>query len=464
MSQKLETLRSDREAAVAEMEQIRATAEVEGRDVSEEEDAHFNELDTKCETLTKDIKAEESLLKRKAEVEAGRIPPSVGRTVPAPKPVDPNPGSTGTKTITLPASVKRWGNLQSFKGPAADIQAYKAGMFYMGCLGNQRAQGWLKDHGIDIEAAAQREGVNTAGGYLVYGELDNAIIDLRDTYGVFSRNARRVAMTSDLMTRPRRTGGLTVYFVGEDDAATESNKEWDTVVLSTKKAACIARISNELNEDAIINVADDLTKEIAWAFAKKIDECGFVGDGTSTYGGITGVSTRLTDLNGVDDGGGLILSANNTYAEVSLAELVKLISILPQYAQTSAKWYCSTAVWGQTLLNRASAGGGNTIPTLEAGGTLRFLGYPVEISATLPSTVANSQLMLLFGDLSLSSDFGDRRQTTIKMSDSAVIGGSSVFERDEIGLIGTMRFDINNHDLGTASAAGPVVGMIMAAA
>ncbi|MHC4464311.1 MAG: phage major capsid protein [Planctomycetota bacterium] len=397
-------------------------------------------------------------------MEAGKVPVSVGRTVPPTKPADPNPGSTGTKAITLPATAKKWGNLQSFKGPAADVQAYKAGMFYMACLGNQPAKNWMRDHGIDIEAAAQREGINTAGGYLVYGELDNAIIDLRDTYGVFVRNARKVAMTSDTMTRPRRTGGLTVYFVAEDVAVTESNKEWDKVVLSAKKAACIARISNELNEDAIINVADNLTKEIAQAFAKRIDECGFIGDGTNTYGGMHGVSPRLLAVNGVDDGGGLVLSANNTYAEVTRAELIKTISILPAYAQANAKWYCSTAVWGQSLLNMTAAGGGNTIASLETGGTLNLLGFPVELSAVLPSTVANSQLIALFGDLSLSSDFGDRRQTTIRMSDSAVIGSVSCFERDEIGIIGTMRFDINNHDVGTATAAGPIVGLIMAAA
>jgi HK97 family phage major capsid protein len=461
MSTKLQALKQEREEAVAEMEAITDRADAEVRNVSEEEQKQFDELDAKCASLTQKIDAETVLLKHKSEVESGRIPPSMGRTVPAAKPAASSPTAMIGERISIPASVKRWTNLQSFKGPAADVKAYKAGQFYMACLGNQQAQNWLSDHGIDINAAAQREGINTSGGYLVYDELDNAIIDLRDTYGVFVRNARRVAMTSDVMNRPRRTGGLTVYFVNEDAAVTESNKEWDKVTLTARKAGCIARVSNELSEDAIINVADDLTKEIAWAFAKKIDDCGFIGDGTATYGGIHGISPRLIAVNGVDDGGGLVKSANNTYAEISRAELIKTISILPAYAQANAKWYCSTAVWGQSLLNMTAAGGGNTIASLEAGGSLRLLGYPVELTPSLPSTAANSQLIALFGDLSLSSDFGDRRQTTIKMSDSAVIGGVSTFERDEVGLIGTMRFDVNNHDIGTATAAGPVVGLIL---
>jgi hypothetical protein len=41
-------------------------------------------------------------------------------------------------------------------------------------------------------------------------------------------------------------------------------------------------------EDAIISIADDLAEEIVYAFSLKEDQCGFIGDGTSTYGGIVG--------------------------------------------------------------------------------------------------------------------------------------------------------------------------------
>jgi HK97 family phage major capsid protein len=69
----------------------------------------------------------------------------------------------------------------------------------------------------------------------------------------------------------------------------------------------LTTVSNELNEDAFVNLADDVAGEIAYAFAKKEDECGFVGDGTSTYGGIEGVASKLLgqteDVNFVDFGG-----------------------------------------------------------------------------------------------------------------------------------------------------------------
>jgi HK97 family phage major capsid protein len=462
---KLTDLKQKFEDTVAQMDEITSRAEAEMRDVSAEEQENFDKLDAECESLNQKIKAEEALLKRRSQLEAGRVPPSPGRTVPPPRPESSTPTPTRDHLIQIPASVKRWGNLKSFKGPAGDVQAYKAGQFYSACLGNARAKAWLADHGLDIEAAAQREGVNTAGGYLVYDELDNAIIDLRDEYGVFTRNARRVAMTSDVTVRPRRTGGLTAYFVGEDTAITESNKDWDKVQLITKKLGAIARVTNELSEDAIISVADDLTQEIAWAFAKKIDECGFVGTGAAVaYGGIKGVTQRLSDVNGVDDGGGLVLSANNTMADFTAAEIGKLISILPAYAARRAKFYCSSAVNGQVFDRLKIAGGGNAVSDIEGKVRHQFMGYPVELTEVMPKTDVNSQLYILFGDLALAADFGDRRQTTVKVSDSAYIGSVSVFERDETAIVGTTRFDINVHDVGTSSAAGPIVALIGAAA
>jgi len=91
----------------------------------------------------------------------------------------------------------------------------------------------------------------------------------------------------------------------------------------------------------------------------------------------------------------------------------------------------------------------------------RFLGYPVILNEVMASTAAANVMWLLFGDLSLAATFGDRQQMAIASSDSASIGGYSVFERNEIALRGTERFDINVHDVGTkATSAGPIVGLI----
>jgi HK97 family phage major capsid protein len=73
------------------------------------------------------------------------------------------------------------------------------------------------------------------------------------------------------------------------------------------------------------------------------------------------------------------------------------------------------------------------------------------------SAYSANKIGALFGDLSLAASFGDRRQTEVQISDSAL----NAFEQDELAIRGTERFDINVHDVGDSSAAGPVVGLLL---
>jgi len=80
----------------------------------------------------------------------------------------------------------------------------------------------------------------------------------------------------------------------------------------------------------------------------------------------------------------------------------------------------------------------------------------------MPSTEANSQICALFGDINLGCLFGDRRLLNIDFSTEASVGGQSMWERDQIGIRATERFDFNCFAFGTASAAGPICGLEMA--
>ena len=87
--------------------------------------------------------------------------------------------------------------------------------------------------------------------------------------------------------------------------------------------------------------------------------------------------------------------------------------------------------------------------------------YPVVFSQVLPNSTdhTDGKKLLYFGDLSLAASFGDRRSTTIQVSEHATINSGNVFEQDEIAIRGTERFDINCHDTGDSSEAGPIVSL-----
>jgi HK97 family phage major capsid protein len=381
------------------------------------------------------------------------------------------------KAVVIPAQVKRWGNsLKSFKGVVdgvpADVRAYKAGMWFLAVRGNQRAAKWCSEHGLPVNwfEDTQSEGVNTDGGYLVYDELDNAIIDLKVQYGVFRRNARLVGMTSETKSRSRRTGGLTAYFVGESQAGTKSKKTWDRVQLIAKKLMVLTKMTNELSEDAIISTADDLVQEIAYAFAYKEDISGFIGDGTSTYGGIIGVIQKLirtactggVGTGAVTAGSGLYrYDTGNAWSNIALGDITAMMALCPSFSRLGAKHYCSPMFYNSVMVPLLVAAGGATVRDLENGpASEKFLGYPVEFVEAMPTTAATNTVPLVFGNLQQAADFGDRRQTTLATSDSAVIDGESTFEQDEVALRGTERFDANVHDVGSSSTTGPVVGLI----
>jgi HK97 family phage major capsid protein len=303
---------------------------------------------------------------------------------------------------------------------------------------------------------AQSSNNNFLGGYAVVPEFSQAIIDLRETYGVFRREARVVPMASDTMLVPRRDTGLTAYFVSENPSSgiTESDKSWSQVTLTARKLATLTRWSSELNDDAVISMADDLAGEIAYAFAYQEDLCGFLGDGTSTYGGMRGLFPKIDD--GAATASIYTAAAGNTqFGTLDLVDFHGVTGKLPLYARMGAKWYISPAGFADSMERLAHATGGATKADIGSGSMATFLGYPVVLSPVLNSTLTAqvSTVVAVFGNLQMSSLFGDRSGVSIDVSTERY------FEFDQLAIRGKQRFDIVNHSLGTTSVAGPVIAL-----
>lgn len=358
--------------------------------------------------------------------------------------------------IRLPAQArKRFAKLKAFKGENAEENAYRVGQWIRGVIfGDSEAKQWCRDNGMKIERA-MGEATNIGGGALVPTEMMNAIIDLREEFGVFRQWAQLVPMASDTLTWPRRVGGLTAYFTPENTAGTESQGQWDNINLVAKKLMVLTRLSTELEEDAIVSVADLMTREIAYAFATKEDQCGFNGDGSLTYGGIRGVTNLLIDGNH-NAGKVAATSGHNLLSEVDAIDITALMGTLPKYAHARAKFYCSQMCFATVFERLIATAGGNSVSTLDGEIQYRYLGFPIVISQTLPATAGTlaNVIMFLFGDLELAAAIGERRVATIRRSEDAF------FTSDQIGILGTERVDINVHDLGDNTNAGPIVGLM----
>lgn len=404
-----------------------------------ETDERLDEISLRVDTLGQPVKG------------LGNKPPSVPATARQDMSAahsSPQPHEQGSG---MPQSFKRGGKMKAFKEGEEEI-AYRSGMWLVASLGNERAFRWCNRN--DIAVRAMSEGVNAAGGVLVHDEMSQRIIDLRENYGVFRREATIEPMASDVKHISRQTGGLTASFAGEGDTLNESQSTWDSIMLVAKKLYTRTRLSSELDEDSVIDIADRFVIDVARALALKEDQCGFNGDGTALYGGIQGLCTRLaaatTSLSYINAS-----TNDDTFAEVIIDDMERMVTYLPEYV-TEPKWYCSRICWGTVFQRLAFALAGNTAANFQDGIQRTWFGYPVVISQVLPKvlTSLDNEVMFLFGDLSLACTLGDRRGIRIAKSEEIH------WDTDEIGLKATERVDMVAHDIGDATIAGPIVGLI----
>jgi HK97 family phage major capsid protein len=449
-------LRSELQAYRDEAAAILAKAKEDNRDLTSEEDDRLGVL---CGTgaegteqyragLIKDtVDAVSKAERYEARMSDADILLRNSRPVPV---VSGEPPVVKPGKITIPATCARRSQLKSFRGDGAEERAYASGQWILAALyGNQRSRRWCDEHGIGI-SNVMSEGADSAGGFLVPNEFSTTIIDLKEERGVFRQFARREAMMSDTKTIPRRTGGLTMYYPGENTEITASDKTWGNVQLTARKGAVMTRYSSEVNEDAVISMADDLAMEIAYAFANGEDTAGFSGDGTSTYGGITGLKNALLAGSKVT-----AASGNTAFGTLDLDDFEAMIATLPLYAlQSDPAWYIHRAGWASSMLRLAAAAGGNTMADIAGGMQQTFLGFPVRFSQVLNSTLTaqtSTVGLCYFGSLRQTAAFGDRRGTTLAVSTDRY------FELDQLAIKGTERFDIVVHETGTASVPGSMI-------
>jgi HK97 family phage major capsid protein len=438
-------------------------------DVPEDEIKAVEARNVELETLKADIEREEKLeVMREQSAKSAENTESVKGIPPAPSVSDEK--ETSVKAL---ATSQRHGELKHFPGKDGDVRALKFGHFALAALfDSPKSKKFMADYGVGGEEyKSQVESSNSRGGFLVPSELAQDIIDIRQSYGVFEMNAAVRKMNRDQMDVLRDEEEVEAYFTEELEASTKVVKDYGMISLVAKKVAAVAVISSELSEDAIIDVGNQLAGSIGKAFAKKVDKCGFFGDGTSPYGGMQGLIPKLLAIAAANGSfsTGLIQASGNLWSEVTLADILKLFGAIPERAEmdeSQLAWYCNRRFYSEVLLNLAMEAGGATAAEFVAGiagGTKRFMGYRVVTSPLFPKAAANSGVPLMFGNLQKSSIFGDRRQFTISQS------SEYKWLEDGLAIKGTQRFDINNHDLGKVSTdgtdfeIGSMVGLQLAA-
>jgi HK97 family phage major capsid protein len=343
--------------------------------------------------------------------------------------------------------------VRAFTGPGAEQRAERVGNWFKALTGHEASKKWCVENGVGLTKATN-ESLNVTGGFLAPQDFDAAIINVRETVGAFRQGAEVRPTRSDGQIRPRRTGGLTANFVTEGASIPESSFQLGAVESAQKKFAILGRASSELFEDTAADLGEFLTSEIGYAFAAKEDDCGFNGDGTSAFVGMSGLATKLVGLKSSI----AAASTHKTFLTLDNTDLTNLMAGVLAKAIPGSCWYTSATGYAQAICRLAAASGGLTA-TMRPDGTIaaNFLGFPVRFSGKLPdvSTDLSTTAMLFFGNLAMSSVLVERNAQTI-----IAISHDRALDADEVLVRGVQRCDIINHTVGDASTRGPVAMLV----
>ncbi len=443
-------LREQRKAKIDEANATVDAAKSDERDLTADEESAIDSLLSDADGLNDDISMADSRESRAVRLENATASlddvPSTQRTEPGTKPIvrdsEPRISQPGVR-------------LRNFAGDNAELRAHCAGMWIKAAmLGDGDARDWCNNNS-HMELRVMTGANNQAGGATVPSDFSDTIINLKESFGVFAREANVIDMTRDVMTIPRRTAGVTGYWVNETDSITASDATFNQVNLTARKLASLTRVSNDLLEDSAVNIGDFLAGEIAFAFASEEDDAGFNGTGASTYGGISGV-TGIFDANEAYNGVYTAASGNDTFGEITVADLTGAMGRLPEYAYANAKWFVSQTGFGSMMERLAHTAGGETSQTITQGITRSYFGYPVVISQKLQTSTSDlsEKTMALFGSLNQACTFGRRRDITL------VADASRYLENDQTAFRATERIDIVFHEAGDSSTSGAIVGLM----
>lgn len=447
MAAAVATIREQLAALIAEATSEEATAEEVSAAAENAQKAH-----AKLERIARVIAQKKSLrdLSQKNAAEINSM-----------KSVTPQPsGMTIAPDARITGQQYRGKAFKQF-GSDAGKAAYKAGRQIAAFLGDSSSAQWCKENGVPMSTKTMTTFNNTLGGLVVVDELDQAILYYREERGVARNIMEVVSMNSDARTVNRNTGGTTVVALGEGQQYTASDVTFSGVQLHAKKFGALTQNTVELGEDSYAQIAEEIAKDHGYAHAVMEDKVAFLGDGSSTYNGLVGVTeafkalvtnaggTWTTDAHKIY-AAGVQVATGATLASVTLGDLTSLPSKVATFPGLQLAYYMPSQFYFGNVVKLLTAVNGNTQASIVDGVPRQFLnGLPVIFTDELFTpllTAENNQFVAFCGDASQAGLFGDRRGLTFSASQEVGFLTDTEYNKS------TARYGVNWWNIGNGSA------------
>lgn len=246
------------------------------------------------------------------------------------------------------------------------------------------------------------------------------IFVLTEQYGVARQIFRTLPFSGpgNTMSLKNVVGRVIAYWVDQGELIPPSDMSFGADTLSLNKLAGITSWTTEMEEDTAFSLIPIIQQDFAEAIAYKEDLAGFLGDGTATYGGFTGI---------LRNAGVTVRNSAGTDGAVTEAELRALKQSVSMSRRGSARWLMHESVMDQIRQLENTAGYRLFSENLTAEGATVLLGYPVTFAEVLPAASGvsgNSSPILAFGDFGRVL-MGIKRGMTADVSREAILQNSS---------------------------------------
>ncbi|WP_027868865.1 phage major capsid protein [Eubacterium sp. AB3007] len=237
------------------------------------------------------------------------------------------------------------------------------------------------------------------GGYLVPEDFERQILMELEEENVM-RKLCKVITTQHERKIPVAVGHSVAQWTLENAPYQESNPTFGQKQIDAYKLTDLARVSNELLQDAVFDIQEYLMKEFARAFGIAEEEAFCVGTGVNQ-------PTGLFTANGADVG---ITASGST--GITADEMISLVYSLKSPYRRNAKFLMHDQTI--SLLRKLKDGNGAYLwqPSVQAGEPDRLLGYELYTSPYVP-TVEAGALAIAFGDFK-NYWIGDRQGRTVQ--------------------------------------------------
>lgn len=224
-----------------------------------------------------------------------------------------------------------------------------------------------------VKAGYLNEGTSADGGVLVPpADFIAEVVRLEEVYGVARRNARVRTVNGNAVTLNKKNSGVTMYETGEGVAKTGTKMTFGVDTVQLRKFAAIAPLTDELTDDAAVDVWNELTIDFAREAARIEDTLVFTDD-----------TTGILNASGV-----VAITTGN-----ALDQLILATTSVPTQSMQGGKFYMHRTYLSALQQVKDSQGRYIWQPGVDGNSSGTIWGYPIELVEVLPHNTA------IFGNL-----------------------------------------------------------------